>query len=185
MDTLSEAWTHADGLIGQFKIGHKGKTDVMLFPTTTQIVILEAKLLSGLSYGVKNASSFNQAARSVACIAEMLHRANVDFSKIERLGFYVLAPEKQIERGLFRNRVNWPSISEHVADRVISYGGTKENWYRNWFKPMQQFIKIGVLSWEDILDKIAKSDKATAEDFKGFYEKALILNDKSRGIAHG
>ena len=45
-------------------------------PDARQFVLLEAKLFNRLSSGVKNAPFFDQAARSVACMAEVLRRAD-------------------------------------------------------------------------------------------------------------
>ena len=54
-DPLAESHTNADGVIGHFVIGSTGKTDLELIPNATHFVVLEAKLYSGLSKGVKNA----------------------------------------------------------------------------------------------------------------------------------
>ena len=53
-DPLAESHTNADGVIGHFKIGSTGKTNLALTPDSTHIVLLEAKLYSGLSKGVTN-----------------------------------------------------------------------------------------------------------------------------------
>ena len=89
-DPLAETHTNADSVIGQFKIGSKGKTDLELIPNATHLVILEAKLFSGLSKGVKNAPYFDQAARNVACIAEVLKRGDCHPDSFTQLGFYCL-----------------------------------------------------------------------------------------------
>ena len=70
-DRLAESSTHSDGIIGHFEIGKRGKTDLVLWDNATQLVLLEAKILSHLSSGVKNVKYFDQAARNVACIAEI------------------------------------------------------------------------------------------------------------------
>ncbi len=62
-------------------------------------VVLEAKMFGNLSAGVKNASYFNQAARNVACIAELLKRPGRPVTEFKALGFYVLAPASQIRQG--------------------------------------------------------------------------------------
>ena len=68
-DALAEYWTHADAVMGHFEVGLEGKTDLQLADGATHFLVLEAKLFSGISSGVKHAAYFDQAARSVACIA--------------------------------------------------------------------------------------------------------------------
>ena len=92
-DPLAESHTNADGVIGHFTIGTTGKTDLELTPKSTHFVVLEAKLYSGLSKGVTNAKYYDQAARSVATIAEILSRANRKPTSLSYVGFFVLAPK--------------------------------------------------------------------------------------------
>ena len=79
-DPLAESWTHADGVIGHFHIGHVGRADLSLSHDASQFIVLEAKMFSKLSSGVTHARYFDQAARTVACMAEVLRRANPPFT---------------------------------------------------------------------------------------------------------
>jgi hypothetical protein len=175
-DRLAETWTHADGVMGHFRIGDKRKADISLLPDATQFVVLEAKLMSGLSGGVKHALNFDQAARNVACIAEVLHRANRPASEMKHLGFYVLAPERQIQKGVFGNQVSWEAINEKVSQRVNMYRGAKDDWHRSWSQSIQPSIKIGLISWEEIITYVRKSDMPAAEGLEQFYRRALAFN---------
>ena len=74
-DRLAESRTHADGVLGHFTIGDPGTAGLNLLPDARQLVVIEGKLFNRLSAGVKNAPYYDQAARSVACIAEVLRRA--------------------------------------------------------------------------------------------------------------
>jgi hypothetical protein len=65
-DPLGESWTHADGAVGHFTVGSIGKGDLALEPPATQFIVVEAKMFSGRSPGVKNAPRFDQAARLAA-----------------------------------------------------------------------------------------------------------------------
>ncbi len=67
-DPLSEARTHADGVIGHFTIGGANKAGLTLAPDATAFVVLEAKMYSSLLAGTKQMKGFNHAARTVACI---------------------------------------------------------------------------------------------------------------------
>jgi len=105
-DKLAESWTHADGVIGDFVIGANREGDLSLAEGASRILVTEAKMFSKLSSGVKNASYFNQAARNVACIAEVICRAQISPSSLEKIGFFVIAPESQINDGVFAEQ--WP-----------------------------------------------------------------------------
>src|SRR4051812_48197891 len=59
-DVLAESWTHADGVIGHFTIA-EGRGDVRLQRDARQLVVVEAKMFSGLSRGTKRALTFDQA----------------------------------------------------------------------------------------------------------------------------
>jgi hypothetical protein len=80
-DRLAESWTHADGVVGHFLIGEGGKALLRLAPEAGQLLVLEAKLFRGLSPGVTKARYYDQAARTVACMAEVLRRAERDIPR--------------------------------------------------------------------------------------------------------
>ena len=75
-DSKGESWTHADGVIGHFEIGKDSKAGLTLEPKATHFVVLEAKMFSKLSKGTTHAAGYDQAARTVACMAEVLKREN-------------------------------------------------------------------------------------------------------------
>ena len=128
-DPLAESHTHADGVIGHIAVGQAGLTDLQLAPEATQLVVLEAKLGSKLSAGTKNAPGYDQAARTVACMAEVLRRAARPAARFSALGFYVLAPRAQIEAGVFRAQMQPGSIRHKVQRRVQGYGGLHDAWF--------------------------------------------------------
>ena len=99
-DKLAESWTHADGVIGHFDIGKGADSDLTLSKGATQLVVTEAKMFSKLSSGVTNAKYFNQAARNVACIAEVASRADIEPDSFEDIAFYVVAPKIRIDEGV-------------------------------------------------------------------------------------
>ena len=87
-DKLAESWTHADGAIGHFDIGKSADGDLTLKEGATQLVVTEAKMFSKLSSGVTNASYFDQAARNVACIAEICNRATCRLFRASRFSYW-------------------------------------------------------------------------------------------------
>lgn len=175
-DPLAESWTHADGAIGHFQIGAGAKGDLALLPDATQLTILEGKIFSRLSPGVKKAPYFDQAARNVACIAEVLCRAERPPGQVATLGFYVLAPQSQIDDGVFAPEVTHESIRQKVHRRVGDYEDQRDKWYEQWFEPTLKHIQIACLSWEDIIAQISDNDPSAGKAMNDFHAKCLHFN---------
>jgi len=171
-DPLAESHTNADGVFGHFMIGTKGKTDLALTTDTTHFVVLEAKLYSGLSKGVKNAKYYDQAARSVACIAEVLKRADLSPRSFSQLGFYVLAPHDQIKARTFNRLLDKQSVKDKVNRRIFSYQGD----LNDWFKPTLEVIDIRSISWEYVLDFVSENDSKIGESLIDYYSHCLTVN---------
>jgi hypothetical protein len=182
-DPLSESWTHADGIIGHIKIGSDGKAYATLMSDATHLVITEAKIFSKLSAGVKNAPYFNQAARYVACIAEMLSLADRRPEDLKRLGFYVLAPVKAIDYGWFEKPLEKADFRQRVEKRVQAYEGKKDLWLEDWFLPVLDHIEIQCLSWESVLEYIGSVDTAFSNSLRDFYQKCLLFKSSAKQIA--
>ena len=89
-DPQAESHTHADGVIGHFAVGRSGKGDIHLHPDARQFVVIEAKIFSDLSKGIKNFKNYDQAARTTACIAETLSIRQRPVTDISKLGFYII-----------------------------------------------------------------------------------------------
>ena len=176
-DPLAESWTHADGAIGHFTVGGETKTGLSLLPDASQILILEAKLFSPLARGVAHASYFDQAARTVACVAEILQRAGRHPGDLSRLGFYVLAPQSQIDAGAFTRQMDRDSIRAKVQRRVAAYNGERDAWHRAWFEPTLSRIDLGQSSWEDLLAEIRRHDEPFGDSLGAFYARCLQFNE--------
>ena len=68
------------------------------------------------------------------------------------------------------------SISHKVAQRVAAYEGTKEQWHREWFQSTLPALKIGLISWEEIIATIQECDPVAGAGLEAFYQKALMFN---------
>ena len=168
-DNLAESWSHADGVIGHFDIGTSGKGDLTLRDAARQLVVVEAKIFSKLSSGTKNATSYDQVALPVACVAETIRWAGITPPQMARLGFFVAAPKSQIECGVFRDLVTKDSIRQRVQDRVDAYRGDRDAWFDHWFIPTLDAIDLDVLSWEALLEGLDPS-------YRAFYDQCLLHN---------
>jgi hypothetical protein len=175
-DSLAESRTHADGVIGHFEIGKGAKANLILLPEATHFVVFEAKMFSKLSPGVKHATYFDQAARSVACVAEVLRIAKRPASEMSTLGFYVLAPKAQIEQNFFEENLKQKSIKQKVERRVKEYEGKKDEWFLKYFIPALDCMKIEALSWEGLIDTVRKYDSDAADELEQFYKLCLQYN---------
>jgi hypothetical protein len=175
-DPLAELRTHADGVVGQMEIGRAGKADFELDPAATQFIVLEAKIGSPLSSGTKNAPDYDQAARNVACMAEVLHRSGRNPAEFAALGFYVLAPAKKIQAGVFSRALDRSSIEDKVNARAAAYGSRYDDWLADWFEPLLATITIDALSWEVIIEWIGRQDQEAGRSLAAFLANCLEFN---------
>ena len=176
-DHLAEGWTHADGVIGHVLIGDSALADTRLADDASQFLVAEAKLFSSLSPRVTNAAYFDQAARSVACIAEVLFRGRRRPEHFSSLGFFVLAPQGQIRAHVFSAEVSKDSIQSKVSKRVSEYPSParedKEQWLREWFVPTLLQMKIECIAWEDIVESISTIDANFGSQLSDYYGHCL------------
>lgn len=184
-DRLAESRTHADGMIGHIRVGRRGATDLSLHPDipAPQLAVVEAKMYGRLSPGVKNAPFFDQAARSVACLAEILRRADRSPAELGVLGFYLVAPKVRIDEGLFEDELNPRSIRHKVQARIEPYEGSLDPWFHAWFEPTLKRLDIRTFAWEDLIESIAFDDMAAGQLLDSFYGRCLKHNRPQRGAA--
>ena len=109
-------------------------------------------------------------------MVEALRLANRSPADVSRLGFYVLAPEKNIQSGSFETEMARSSIRSKVRKRVSTYGGELDRWYSDWFESSMNHMSIGVLSWEQILERIGDEDRPAADSIKEYYDCCLEFN---------
>ena len=180
-DKLAEGYTHADGVIGHFQIGKTGQAELTLETDAQQFIVVEAKMFSGLSKGTTNAPTYNQAARNVACMAELVRRANRDPSNISSKAFFVLAPREQLDAGVFSDFMDRPSLERVVEGRVANYDPPKTEWFENWFLPTLSSMRVRCLAWENVVAFIKSADRSFGDDLEIFYNRCLKFNRASNG----
>ena len=178
-DPQAETYTHADGVIGHFSVGRSGKGDIDLDTDAKQFVVVEAKIFSRLSKGIKNFENYDQAARTTACIAETLSLGQLQLNDISRLGLYVVAPENQLKfEPTFQTFLEKDSIRIKVQKRIKAYSDpteaeAKNRWFETWFLPTLDCMDIQSLAWEKILSHIITNDPDNGKALASFYERCL------------
>ncbi len=175
-DKLAEGHTHADGVIGEFTINKNLESELVLKSDAKSFIVIEAKMFSKLSPRTSNCSYYDQAARNVGCIAEVLRRANLKPDNLEKLAFYVIAPESRIKENVFTRYMEKEHIFETVKRRVDEYDESKIEWHENWFIPLKDVITIKCISWEEIIEFIVTEEPKIELSIKAFYANCLKHN---------
>jgi hypothetical protein len=175
-DTAGEGFTHADGVIGHFRLRDGGRGDIELLPEARQLVVVEAKMASGLSVGTTRAPDFNQAARNVACIAHLISGAGREPSSFVSLGFVLLAPERRIAEGVFATATDKTAICAAVGRRAEAFDSAAVEWCANCFEPIAQECSVTVMAWESVVAQIASVDSTEGAQLGEFYARCLEYN---------
>lgn len=179
-DNLSESYTHADGVVGKFKIGKKETGDLSLKDSCDFFYVTEAKMYSKLSTGTKNAENYNQAARNVACIAKLIFDSKCSqITDFKKLGFYVLLPEDQIKtEHSFTSFTDKDNIKTAIKNRISHYPTDDINkkgifdWLDLNLNGFIDKLEVKLITWEDL---VAKSNDTS---IKEFYKKCRDYNKK-------
>ena len=172
-DRKAESHTHADGVIGDFDVGSGSSTELRVPLHSSVLAVIEAKMFSGLSQSTTHAPNYDQAARTVACMTEVLRRGDRAPADMQRLSFHVVAPQQQIDTGVFEDLVTRKSIREKVEARLADYDDPMDRWKNEWFEPLLEQAEIGLLSWEEVLAAIEQKGTAAHGEFASFYEQCL------------
>lgn len=181
-DRLAESLTHADGVVGQFLFGAATKAGLGLSPECSQFVVCEAKVFSSLSAGTKRAPDFDQAARNVGCIAETLRRAGRrPISLYNSLGFFVFAPAKQIDDGVFSSQMTREGIRGRLLQRVKMYEAESnhaelQKWLDEWALPLVECMALSCCSWESVIDRVSVTYPEYGASLREFYMHCLKYN---------
>lgn len=176
-DNLAERQTQSDAVIGQIKIRPGTKSGLSLTSNSSQFIVLESKIYSSLSPRVSNAKYYDQAARSIACMAKTIEAVNVSVDDFNSLGFYVIAPVQQIEKGKFKKQMDKENIIKTVKKRMNAYSSDKDyyeylnKWYTTSFNPLIDAIEIECISWEDSIKAVKNNEKRN--NLHQFYKLCL------------
>ena len=137
-------------------------------------------MFSGLSAGTTRAKTYDQAARNVACLAHAVSRAGRPLDAYRSLGFWVLAPESQIRRGLFA-WVDRSSVEQKIRQRIGAYEPEWKQqrldpWVRDWLTPVLTRMELACVPWEEVLQNVRRHDPDHGAALQEFYERCLRFN---------
>ncbi|MHA2345642.1 MAG: hypothetical protein ACXACP_02885 [Candidatus Hodarchaeales archaeon] len=134
---------------------------------------------SGLSQGVANAPFYDQASRTIACMAKEIHASKNQVEDLISAGFYIIAPQKQIRRGIFEKNLDIIYVNQIVKKRIKQYEKRKDdyeellNWRENYFDPLLHRISLKSISYESLIEKLDLKAKPAVEQF---YQSCLDCN---------
>ena len=165
----------------KFRLGTKGGLELM--EDAKQFIVIEAKMSSRFSQGTKRAPGYDQAARTVACMATIIEQSHIPLSNFpaKSLGFYLIAPDKQIRKGFFAKQMTSESIKERVLNRIKRYeekGRTDDvkkmnSWYEKMCEPLTRRINLGCWSWEEAIKRITQTNLEAGKQIQTFYNRCL------------
>ena len=181
---LSEGATQIDAVVGHITIREGTKARLQLLPNASQFIAVEAKMFSPLAAGTTNARDYDQATRTIACMAQTIAHAGMNVHNIELPGFYVMAPEARnrlVSSVALEDIVQTARISISLRNRVAAYqeagldtGGTLVAWENDFFLPLLNRLhaekRIGVLSWEDAIKAVRRVDEVEGHILSQFYD---------------
>ncbi|MFO0877579.1 MAG: hypothetical protein U0840_09405 [Gemmataceae bacterium] len=177
-DRRGEGLTNADALVGHFDRRGNTKRGVRVRTDATQLICIEAKLGARLSARTDNAEGFDQAARSVACMACELDLAGVDVARCTSLAFYVLAPEDTLD--FHRPLVSRDSIEARVRARVEQYDDPRradlERWVAGPFRSVLDRLTLACVAWESVIARAVAADADRGRMLGAFYRECRRLN---------
>lgn len=161
-DCLAEGYTHTDIALGDFFVDSAKRGDISIKGHDGIFGVIEAKLGSRLSVGTKNAPSYNQASRNLACIAFNTR------STTHKIFFAVVAPEKKIDEHGIREQVSLHVMLNQIADRFDSYNHDSDVYaMKDQVIGRAKECMCGVISYETWLDKLSyHSDHSSLMEFK-------------------
>lgn len=189
----SEGLTNVDGIIGDFDWQPGTRTGVRLLPKPSRFEVFEAKMFSKLSAGVTAAKWYDQAVRNVACMAHTLNLQNLKPQErpLDVIGFWVIAPESQINRRLFTIDLEPGSMRAKIAVRIAQFDGEEQEnldyWREEYFEPLLQQLEernaIKCTSWEEVIKSI--TDKRCQKSISEFYQRCIDAAGKEKAVTDG
>jgi hypothetical protein len=177
----NEDLTLADGIVGHFRFRRGTWLGLELVEGGSQFVVCEAKMFSPLSRGVSKAPDYDQAARTVACMAKVLERCPGP-DTFTCVGFHVLAPLAQIKRNVFARQMTMQSIRDKITTRIAGYSQAHperredlERWRTEVVAPLLGRLDLRCIDWETLIEAIEARDARWRGELRVFYDRCCVF----------
>ncbi|WP_026706664.1 hypothetical protein [Flavobacterium frigidarium] len=175
---IREGYTHTDIALGDFKVNYKqngvGSGKIIINDLAKVFGVIEAKMGSPLSSFTSNAKNYNQATRTITCIAENTKLNCFTF-------FYVVLPEckvdKRNKKGItIRDLVKPENIKFQIEKRILDHNESNDVKLieRDVFDKVDKCI-VGIITYEEWIELFSDVNiKSTLNDF---YSKCKKWNN--------
>lgn len=165
----AEGFTHADVVFGDLSVDFATRGEICVPDAAKLFGVIEVKMASKLSSGTTHAPNYNQASRTLACIAHKTMQTNADTVLL------VAAPENKIQRNKLRRDTDMGLMLSQIRSRFETFADVREvvqNRERILEKAERCTVKV--ISYEEWLDAFPVGEhKSLLVDF---YAKTRRFN---------
>jgi hypothetical protein len=179
-DRMGESSTCADAVIGDFEFRKGTKAGLTLKSGCRQFIVVEAKMFSNLSSRTTNAKGYNQAARTVACMAETISQSDVRLKDLESVGYFVLTAKEDPK---LARCLKAECIRDVIDSRITRYNDLDSSlaprlskWKEQHLLPLIEHLEEGkeqrlaCYSWEQIIQPISRANNEIGKELNHFFE---------------
>ena len=185
---LGEGQTNVDGVIGNFTIRENTKAGFVLDNDAKKFIVIEAKLYSPLSSGVKHNLDYDQVTRNLACMAWHIKKDGANLNEIKDTNFFVMVPDDYLDRdkkSKIKDHMNSSRIVNKVLKRVEEYKphfpqyySKLIKWYDEYFIPFMHRLNFSYeknrIHWKTAIEQVVRTDDQA--EFKEFYKLCKKYN---------
>jgi hypothetical protein len=118
-------------------------------------------------------------------MAETLRRAGRPLDSYRSLGFYVMAPQSQIDAGVFASQMTKESIRRAISQRVGMYDlvlreRELNHWFDQWVLPFVDRLSLECIAWESVVSSAQQEDPIFGVDLGRFYTLCIKFNGPAK-----
>jgi hypothetical protein len=100
-----------------------------------------------------------------------------------KLGFFVLAPESRIKKGIFFAQMTKQGIRRKLEGRVLLFSGLatvprQRQWLHEWALPLLDAMTVECYSWEAAIAKVVAADPGYGASLGQFYQNCKEFNKR-------
>ena len=165
----NETKTQTDIILGDFQINYGKSAEAKPETYPKNLGIIEAKMGSGLSTGIKNATEYNQASRSICCLAH----ATKESPECE-IFFAIVAPEIILNNPKSKIKQQIEKIETEIENRFVETDVPYTDEMKNKVKNCKKLI----ITFEEWINKIEDND--VKKELNDFYGKCIDYNINRR-----